>query len=161
MVRWNRKNEQTLLTAGYDGVVNVIDVRGNTTWNRTTLAKNIYKDIESAQWHPSSEHNFIVTTESGHIIGFDDRRLAEPVFNIHGHRKACSSASFSPHIPSMLVSVGTDKVCKVWDISANPTSSGSFEPVCVSEKNMKQGDLFTVQMYADIPWVLATGGQNG
>ena len=26
---------------------------------------------------------------------------------------------------------------------------------------MKQGDLFTVQMYADIPWVLATGGQKG
>ena len=26
---------------------------------------------------------------------------------------------------------------------------------------MKQGDLFTVQMYADIPWVLACGGQKG
>ena len=26
---------------------------------------------------------------------------------------------------------------------------------------MKQGDLFSVQMYADIPWVLATGGQKG
>lgn len=61
----------------------------------------------------------------------------------------------------MLVSVGTDKVCKVWDISANASSSGTSEPVCISEKNMKQGDLFSVQMYADIPWVLATGGQSG
>ena len=26
---------------------------------------------------------------------------------------------------------------------------------------MKQGDLFSVQMYADIPWVLAAGGQKG
>ena len=28
-------------------------------------------------------------------------------------------------------------------------------------KDMKQGDLFSVQMYADIPWVMATGGQKG
>ena len=26
---------------------------------------------------------------------------------------------------------------------------------------MKQGDLFSVQMYKDIPWVLATGGSKG
>ena len=26
---------------------------------------------------------------------------------------------------------------------------------------MKQGDLFSVQMYADIPWVMAAGGQKG
>ena len=26
---------------------------------------------------------------------------------------------------------------------------------------MKQGDLFSVQMYADIPWVLVAGGQKG
>lgn len=26
---------------------------------------------------------------------------------------------------------------------------------------MKQGELFSVQMYKDIPWVLATGGSKG
>ena len=62
----------------------------------------------------------------------------------------------------MLVSVGTDKLCKVWDITASSgKSSGQFEPLCVKERDMKQGDLFTVQMYADIPWVLACGGQKG
>lgn len=43
VVRWNRKNEQILLTGGYDGNVNVIDVRGSKSdWARTNLAKNIY-----------------------------------------------------------------------------------------------------------------------
>ena len=28
-VRWNLKNEQVLLTAGYDGRINVLDVRNN------------------------------------------------------------------------------------------------------------------------------------
>ncbi len=62
----------------------------------------------------------------------------------------------------MFVTVGTDKMCKIWDITANASADGqSFTPACISEKDMKQGDLFTVQMYADIPWLLATGGQKG
>ena len=132
-VRWNLKNEQVLLTAGYDGRINVLDVRNNAANIVTELQKSIYKDVESAQWHPQSEHNFIVTTESGHFIGFDTRRINEPVFNVKAHKKACSSAAFSPHIPNMLTSVGTDKQCKIWDITANPSQNGtSFEPVCIS-----------------------------
>lgn len=61
----------------------------------------------------------------------------------------------------MLVTVGTDKMCKIWDITTGGTAEGTYEPECVSKKDMKQGDLFTVQMYEDIPWVLATGGQTG
>jgi len=128
-VRWNRVNEQVLLTGGYDGIVNVMDVRSATGNLSTKLPKNLYKDIESAQWHPSSEHNFIVTTESGHLIGYDSRRIDNPVFNVQAHRKACSSATFSPHVPNMLVSVGTDKMCKIWDITANAAADGAtYEP---------------------------------
>ena len=29
VVRWNRINEQVLLTGGYDGTLNVVDVRGS------------------------------------------------------------------------------------------------------------------------------------
>ena len=82
VVRWNRVNEQVLLTGGYDGRLNVMDVRSISNNLVTNLAKNIYKDIESAQWHPSSEYNFVATTESGHMIGFDTRRIDNPVFNI-------------------------------------------------------------------------------
>ena len=160
VVRWNRVNEQVLLTGGYDGRINVMDVRDASANLTAELAKNTYKDIESAQWHPTSEHNFIVTTESGHMIGFDTRRMDNHVFNVKAHRKACSSAAFSPHIPNMVVSVGTDKLCKVWDITAN-ASAQTYEPSCISQKDLKQGDLFSVQMYADIPWVLAAGGQKG
>jgi len=162
VVRWNRINEKVLLTGGYDGKLNVLDVRTPTANLATLLPNNMYKDIESAQWHPHSEHNFVVTTESGHMVGFDTRRLEKPVFNVQAHRKACSSAAFSPHIPNMLVTVGTDKLCKVWDITANAAADGSScIPACIGERDMKQGDLFSVQMYSDIPWLLAAGGQKG
>ena len=59
----------------------------------------------------------------------------------------------------MMVTVGTDKKCKVWDI-ANQNGS-KFEPVLIGKRDMNQGMLFSVQTYADIPWVLAAGGSSG
>lgn len=131
-MRWNRINEQVLLSGGYDGLINVMDVRNTGSTLSTKLQKDIYMDLESAQWHPSSEHNFVVTTESGHLIGYDTRRIDNPVFNVHAHKKACSSATFSPHIPNMLISVGTDKQCKIWDITANASADGqTYKPALI------------------------------
>ena len=48
VVRWNNVNEQVLLTGGYDGIVNVMDVRSSDANIKATLAKTTYKDIESA-----------------------------------------------------------------------------------------------------------------
>jgi len=52
VVRWNNFNEQVLLTGGYDGRVNVLDVRAPSGNLATSLSKELYKDIEGAQWHP-------------------------------------------------------------------------------------------------------------
>ena len=51
-MRWNRKNESVLLTAGYDGIINILDVRNSSANLATELSKSVYKDVESAQWHP-------------------------------------------------------------------------------------------------------------
>lgn len=59
----------------------------------------------------------------------------------------------------MLATVGTDKVCKIWDIANN--EDGKLAPKCVAKKDLQQGELFTVQFYEDIPWVLAAGGAKG
>jgi len=108
VVRWNSINEQVLLTGGYDGKLNVVDVREAEKALTYQLDKSVALDIESATWHPSSEHSFICTTESGHLYGFDTRKFTKPVFEVRAHKKACSSAAFSPHIPNMLVTAGTD-----------------------------------------------------
>lgn len=42
--------------------------------------KKEHKDLESAQWHPHYEHNFVVTTESGIVIGYDTKNPKEPLF---------------------------------------------------------------------------------
>ena len=59
----------------------------------------------------------------------------------------------------MLATVGTDSVCKIWDIKNQ--NMGKVEPKMVTKKELKQGELFSVQFYEDIPWVLAAGGSKG
>ena len=76
------------------------------------------------------------------MLGFDTRKFTEPVFSFQAHSKACSHAAFSPHVSTMLATVGTDKLCKIWDI-AN-VEEGRLVPKCVAKRNMEQGQLFSV-----------------
>lgn len=57
----------------------------------------------------------------------------------------------------MMTTCGTDGTCKVWDIAAN----GGTDPSEICFRNMKQGELFTMNFCRDIPWVLACAGSNG
>jgi periodic tryptophan protein 1 len=103
------------------------------------------------------EHNFVITTESGIVQGFDIRSPATPVFEVQAHEKACSSVSFSPHIPNLMATCSVDEYVKIWDIAHN----GGTEPKLISYKKLSMGELFTLSFYKDIPWVLAAGGSKG
>lgn len=74
-VRWNSINESILLSGGYDKRINVIDVRERPLGNNAIKIKLPKEalEIESAQWHPTSEHNFAISTEAGIVLGYDSR----------------------------------------------------------------------------------------
>lgn len=93
-------------------------------------------------------------------MGFDTRNFTEPIFSVKAHDKACSAVSFSPHISNMIATVGTDNHCKIWDVM-NVTPEGQAQPKMIAKRDLKQGELFSVQFYEDIPWVLAAGGSKG
>ena len=147
------------MTGGYDRVVNVCDIRERPLGANAIKyrLKKELKDLESGQWHPFSEHNFVITTESGTVVGFDTRNTEAPVFEFKAHEKACSSVSFSPHIPNMMATCSTDEYIKIWDIAHN----GGLEPKLIGSKKTHMGELFTLSYYKDIPWVLAAGGSKG
>jgi periodic tryptophan protein 1 len=99
----------------------------------------------------------VITTESGVVLGFDTRNTEAPVFEFKAHEKACSSVSFSPHIPNMMATCSVDEYIKIWDIAHN----GGTEPKLIGNKKTNMGELFTLSYYKDIPWVLAAGGSKG
>ena len=135
-VRWNPKNDNCLLSGGFDRVLNVLDVRDDKSAVRTKIPKSA-GDLESASWHSIYEHNFAVSTESGKIFGYDTRKLDSPLFEAHAHESACSQVVFSPHISSMMVTCGNDGYVKVWDI-------GKGDALQVASKDVKQGELFSL-----------------
>jgi periodic tryptophan protein 1 len=157
LVRWNLKNEQLLLTGGYDRVVNVVDVRERplgTASQKYRLKKEV-KDLETGSWHPFSEHNFVLTTESGTVLGYDIRNPSASLFEFEAHEKACSNLSFSPHVPNLMATCSLDEYVKIWDIAAPE------KPKLISYKKFASGELFSLSFYKDIPWVLAAGGSKG
>lgn len=93
------------------------------------------------------------------VYGFDSRYFTKPIFEMQAHEKSTSALSFSPHIPNMMATVGTDQTCKLWDI--HHQVDGLYKPKMVGSRDLKQGELFSVQFYEDIPWVLAAGGSQG
>ena len=79
------------------------------------------------------------------------------MFEFSAHTKACSSLSFSPHIPNLMATCSTDEYIKIWDIAHN----NGTEPKLIGAKKTTMGELFTLSFYKDIPWVLAAGGSKG
>jgi periodic tryptophan protein 1 len=65
-------------------------------------------DVEAAAWHYKSENHFAVSTEAGIVLGYDSRKINEPLFTLQAHESACSSVQFSPHFSNMMVTSSTD-----------------------------------------------------
>lgn len=117
--------------------------------------KKEIKDLESAQWHPTLENYFVISTESGIVQGYDIRNTEETTFVLQAHEKSCTNVAFSPQIPNMLATCSLDEHIKIWDVNASPT------PKLIGYRKTTMGELFSLSFYNDIPWVLAAGGSKG
>jgi WD40 repeat protein len=118
VVKWNSINDKILMSAGYDSKVNILDVRDKESKIKIKIPK-LSKDIESGVWHPTLEHNFAISTESGIVYGYDTRKPDEPCFTVQAHEDACTRVVFSPHIPNMMSTTSVDGTVRIWDILAN------------------------------------------
>ena len=124
------------MSAGYDHRVNILDVRDDSKTIRINVPKSC-KDIESGSWHPTLEHNFAIATESGIVLGYDIRKPDSPLWELASTDESCSGLGFSPHIPTMMSTSSTDGVVRIWDI-------GGAQPMQIAERQMEQGELFSM-----------------
>lgn len=72
VVNWNPLNESLMHTVGFDGKINIVDVRDQDK-SLTAMIPQQGGEVESASWHTTIETNFVVSTESGQIFGYDAR----------------------------------------------------------------------------------------
>jgi periodic tryptophan protein 1 len=67
-----------------------------------------------------------VSLENGIVLNFDARTLASnlsnpprPRFTLAAHDGAASSIDINPHLPGCIVTGGTDKLVKVWNVAGD------------------------------------------
>lgn len=77
---------------------------------------------------PSTDY-LQVTLENGLVLNFDARTLPSNLdnpsparFTLSAHDGAASSIDVNPHIKGCIVTGGTDKLVKVWNITDNEDS---------------------------------------
>src|SRR5258706_2075675 len=122
-----------------------------------------------------------VSLENGAVLNFDARNLPSDLnspsparFTLQAHDGAVSALDVNPHIRGCLVTGGTDKVVKVWNISEDSSQrhvslviSRDLGIVCsvslyyAIPLTLVQGQVFSASWSPDDPLTIAAGGSKG
>jgi len=119
-VQWNGKEPTVLLSGSYDRTVRTFDSRAP----ESCLGAVVGSDVEALRWDPWDPYGFYVSLENGLILNFDARTLPSDLnnpspsrFTLSAHDGAAAALDINPHVRGVLVTGGTDKVVKVWNVT--------------------------------------------
>lgn len=119
-VQWNPSEPTVLVTGSYDRTVRTFDTRAPTTG----VGAVVGSDVETVRWDPWESYGLYVSLENGVVLNFDARALPSDLtlpspsrFMLAAHDGATSALDVNPHIPGCIVTGGTDKMVKVWNIN--------------------------------------------
>jgi periodic tryptophan protein 1 len=173
-VAWHPEEAWLLASGSFDRTVALLDCRSGTR----SSSYRIGADVEGLAWDPFSPFHLYCAMEDGSVACMDMRLPKTLFFTFQAHDKTTSSISFSSGVRGMFATASIDKTVKVWDAStvhaAAATSASAaalnggtmavpagLAPRNVMYKSMNVGKLFTMQFFADDPFVLATAGDKG
>ncbi|KAK7463457.1 rRNA-processing protein [Stygiomarasmius scandens] len=159
-VHWNEKDPTVLLTGSYDRTIRVFDSRSPDSGVGAFLGS----DVEALRWDPWHESGFYVSLENGLVLNFDVRTLPSNLdqpsparFTLSAHDGATSSIDVNPHIKGCLVTGGTDKLVKVWNVNE---TDGKQNVSLVSSRDLGVGKVFSTVWSPDDPLIVAAGGSK-
>mmetsp|Transcript_7124 Transcript_7124/g.11737 ORF Transcript_7124/g.11737 Transcript_7124/m.11737 type:complete len:481 (+) Transcript_7124:109-1551(+) len=152
-VEWNPTEAAILLTGGYDGNACCLDIRDSKSIKRY----KIDGEVQSMSWNPNNPAIFAASSDTGVIMFYDVRKGSQtkPLFTIGAHDGEVGGVCFNPssRYPHMLASCSEDKTVKIWDLRS--------KPVCIEKKEMKIGQVLTIEFNKEDPEILAAGGSEG
>ncbi|KAL0955075.1 hypothetical protein HGRIS_003992 [Hohenbuehelia grisea] len=167
-VQWNAQEPTVLLTGSYDRTVRTFDSRAPDAGVGALLGA----DVEALRWDPWEPHGFYVSLENGLILNFDARTLpTNPLagaagqsarFTLSAHDGAASALDVSPHLRGCIVTGGTDKIVKVWNVSeaGDAASDGKRSVSLVTSRDLGVGKVFSASFSPDDPLVIAAAGSK-
>jgi len=154
------ENPAVLLSGSYDKTIRVFDAR----MAEQAVVARIGADVEAVRWDGWKEHSFLVALESGIVQGFDVRALTPSgtdaaLYTLVAHDGACTSLDISPHIPGCLLTAGTDRQVKIWNVDSVGDKPRSIS--LVSARDLGIGKLFTTSFSPNDPLTIAAAGSGG
>ena len=154
------ENPAVLLSGSYDKTIRVFDAR----MAEQAVVARIGADVEAVRWNGWKEHSFLVALESGIVQGFDVRALTPSgtdaaLYTLVAHDGACTSLDISPHIPGCLLTAGTDRQVKIWNVDSVGDKPRSIS--LVSARDLGIGKLFTTSFSPNDPLTIAAAGSGG
>ncbi|PPQ68646.1 hypothetical protein CVT26_002930 [Gymnopilus dilepis] len=160
-VQWNDQEPTVLLTGSYDRTVRTFDSRAPTTG----VGAIVGSDVEALRWDPWENYGFYVSLENGLVLNFDVRTLPSNLdqpspsrFTLQAHDGAVSSIDVNPHLKGCIVTGGTDKLVKVWNV--NDEENGKRSVSLVTSRDLGVGKVFSTVWSPDDPLTLAAAGSK-
>ncbi|PPR02610.1 hypothetical protein CVT24_002181 [Panaeolus cyanescens] len=160
-VQWNEKEPTVLLTGSYDRTVRTFDSRAPTTG----VGAVVGSDVEALRWDPWEAYGFYVSLENGLVLNFDIRSLPSNLeqpsparFTLAAHDGAASSIDVNPHLKGVIVTGGSDKLVKVWNI--NDDENGKRSVSLATSRDLGVGKVFSTVFSPDDPLTVAAAGSK-
>jgi len=150
--RWHPTEQAVLLSAAFDRKLALLDVRQP---NQAALCP-LPAEAESTIWSRHAPFECLASVDNGGVICYDVRKIvakdaaASRLWEVPAHDVACTAVMDCP-TPNVLVTCGLDGHAKVWNTSP--------KPMCIFDKELQAGPLFTCQSDPDSPAVMCFGGK--
>ncbi|KAL6301335.1 WD40 repeat-like protein [Sparassis latifolia] len=162
-VQWNQKDPTVLLTGSFDRTVRTFDSRAPDAG----VGAVVGADVEAIRWDPWEVHGFYVSLENGLVLNFDARTLPSDLnspspsrFTLSAHDGAASALDVNPHIRGCIVTGGTDKIVKIWNVHED-ADLGKRQVSLVTSRDLGVGKVFSAVWSPDDPLTVAAAGSHG
>ncbi|KAJ3837927.1 WD40-repeat-containing domain protein [Lentinula raphanica] len=170
-VQWNESDPAVLLTGSYDRTVRTFDSRAP---EGGVGVFGLGSDVEGVRWDPWNESAFYVSLENGLVLNYDARTLSsspssspqKPTparFTLQAHDGAASALDVSRHIKGCIVTGGSDKMVKMWNIeeAEGVNEKNHLNVSLVQSRDLGVGKVFSTAFSPDTPLTIAAGGSKG
>ncbi|KAH9998870.1 WD40 repeat-like protein [Russula compacta] len=161
-VQWNPAEPAVLLSGSYDRTVRVFDSRAPNA----SVGAVVGADVEAIRWDPWDNHGFYVSLENGMVVNFDARTMPSDLhqpsparFTIAAHDGAACALDVNTHVRGCLVTAGTDKMVKVWNVQGDETGE-KRQVSLVAGRDLGLGEVFSTVWSPDDPLTLAAAGSK-
>lgn len=113
---------------------------------------NLPADPESLSWDPHHPNILAVSLEDG-AVHFYNTASKSLLYVLQCHQKACTSISFNPFVPGLVLTASIDKSIKLW-------CAHDAEVKLLLERDPGVGKVFAASFSADTPWLMAAAGSK-